>query len=323
MRVFIMNGYMPYGGNYMIYQLGCILYERFGSQCFVVLKAEKRKAKKQNTAKNIFHYRHQFESITIEEMEDAVTEKDIILAPSSCSSLMMGLRLPGRKLMYIQAFTTYNVLDGFFDYYVCVSGFVKRFIETTYGIDAPVIPAYITGDMPKGKPWDQRPPGSILALNKSYSGLFLQRFKDTMRARHPQAEFSVTYPPPRITQDELLKLMSEHRYVLSLMTCEGFSLMPLEAMACGCTVIGFHGCGGTEFMLPGVNCEVTGYPDFDGLCDKAANVLSDGAYAQRLVAEGLATAKIYSHAAFVTHWSDYFEKHMGLKPTVSSSRLPS
>jgi glycosyltransferase involved in cell wall biosynthesis len=31
---------------------------------------------------------------------------------------------------------------------------------------------------------------------------------------------------------------------------EGFGLPAAEAMACGCYVVGFHGCGGVEFFRP-------------------------------------------------------------------------
>ena len=31
---------------------------------------------------------------------------------------------------------------------------------------------------------------------------------------------------------------------------EGFGLPPVEAMACGCLVVGYHGHGGKEFLKP-------------------------------------------------------------------------
>lgn len=37
---------------------------------------------------------------------------------------------------------------------------------------------------------------------------------------------------------------------------EGFGLPPLEAMACGCVVVGFTGGGGSDFMFHGDNCLV-------------------------------------------------------------------
>jgi glycosyl transferase family 1 len=37
---------------------------------------------------------------------------------------------------------------------------------------------------------------------------------------------------------------------LSLSHKESFGLPPLEAMACGCIVAGFHGDGGREYMIP-------------------------------------------------------------------------
>ena len=45
---------------------------------------------------------------------------------------------------------------------------------------------------------------------------------------------------------------------------QGFGLMPLEAMAMGCTVVGFDGYGGRDYMRPDINCCVVPYPDIDG-----------------------------------------------------------
>jgi hypothetical protein len=49
---------------------------------------------------------------------------------------------------------------------------------------------------------------------------------------------------------EVARVLRESMIFLSFSQREGFGLPPLEAMACGCLVIGFHGLGGAEFFDP-------------------------------------------------------------------------
>lgn len=49
---------------------------------------------------------------------------------------------------------------------------------------------------------------------------------------------------------QVADVMRESMIFLSFSQREGFGLPPLEAMACGCLVVGFHGHGGAEFFDP-------------------------------------------------------------------------
>lgn len=50
------------------------------------------------------------------------------------------------------------------------------------------------------------------------------------------------------TRREAAEMLGESEVFLSLSHKESFGLPPLEAMACGCLVAGFHGDGGREYM---------------------------------------------------------------------------
>lgn len=52
------------------------------------------------------------------------------------------------------------------------------------------------------------------------------------------------------SEEEVARLLRECAFFLSFGYPEGCPLPPLEAMACGCTVIGYHGGGGREYFLP-------------------------------------------------------------------------
>lgn len=51
-------------------------------------------------------------------------------------------------------------------------------------------------------------------------------------------------------ETEIAQIFRESLIFLSFGSAEGFSLPPIEAMACGCIVVGYHGRGGKEFFKP-------------------------------------------------------------------------
>jgi glycosyltransferase involved in cell wall biosynthesis len=111
---------------------------------------------------------------------------------------------------------------------------------------------------------------------------------------------------------DLFAMMQRYRYALSLSASEGFGLMPLEAMLCGCAVVGFHGHGGLDYMSSGRNCEVVGYPAFEELVDSLVRVVTDDAHARALAAEGRRTALRYGIAPFRARWTRFFAEKMKL-----------
>jgi Glycosyl transferases group 1 len=66
------------------------------------------------------------------------------------------------------------------------------------------------------------------------------------------------------TELEVAELLRSSRIFLSFSQLEGFGLPPLEALACGCLVVGFHGFGGRElfrspFAVPVEDSDVVGF----------------------------------------------------------------
>lgn len=49
---------------------------------------------------------------------------------------------------------------------------------------------------------------------------------------------------------ETARLLRDSKLFLSFSKQEGFGLPPLEALACGCIVVGYHGSGGREYFHP-------------------------------------------------------------------------
>ena len=137
---YVVEGYVPNGGTYMAYHVARILHVDFGYDVRIVT-AECGGG--HEPIPGMFHYDPVFPCVALEGCEDLIREDDVLICNPSFSSLNLGLKVRGRKLMYAQGFTTFSVLDRFFDHYVAVSGFVRGFLAEVYGIAAPVIPAFV------------------------------------------------------------------------------------------------------------------------------------------------------------------------------------
>jgi glycosyltransferase involved in cell wall biosynthesis len=294
--VYVVGAYKPRGGGYVAYHLARLVAERFGHRCRVVsLRGE-------DGSHGLWTYPEHYEAVSVAEMESAISAEDLLIANPSFSQNELGLRVPGRKLMYVQGFGR-PVLDGFFDRYVCASDFLRELMGKLYEIDAPVIPPFIELDeIPAGPPWEERPPRRILVLAKTAGERLLARFHDAMRTQHPSVAYSLRMLD-EVPRAELFEQMSRHRFLLTLSPREGFGLPPLEAMAAGCTVAGFHGGGGTHYMRPGENSHVVAYPAMEALCAGMASLLTDDAAAQRLAAAGRETAVAYGRDVFERRWA--------------------
>jgi glycosyl transferase family 1 len=293
---------MPYGGTYMAYHLGRMLQLDFGWEVMAVTVDRERREN------SVQEYDVVFPTMNLDAMEQAITEHDILIANPSFSYLWFGPRLPGRKLMYIQHFNSFKLLDAYFDHYVCVSEIVSRFVSTVYGLSAPTIPPFIELERCLDAPaWRERPAGSILIHLKgdpALQQLLLDRLRRVVAPLAPEIRLDELLYDRPISHLNLLQRLGEYRYLLSLSVAEGFGLVPLEAMAMGATVVGFDGFGGRDYMEPGANCLTAAYPDTEKVGRRLVTAVRDQALAERLAQAGRITAQRYSYARFRSAWHE-------------------
>ena len=70
---------------------------------------------------------------------------------------------------------------------------------------------------------------------------------------------------------------------------EGFGLPPLEAMLCGCVVVGFDGGGGSAYLEHKHNALISSYPDLARLIELFHIALTQPSLAAKMVPSGLRT----------------------------------
>lgn len=118
--------------------------------------------------------------------------------------------------------------------------------------------------------------------------------------RLPGDEANVRWVPiDGASESTTAKVLGESAIFLALSELEGFGLPPVEAMACGGIVVGYHGCGGLEYATPenGYWCE-DGNPAacLQALRRVVALVRDDHPEVQRVLGAAAQTAARYTVA---------------------------
>src|SRR5882672_5243672 len=174
--------------------------------------------------------------------------------PTGWLAEMAQMHLPAKKVLFCQAqyyvFHSSIPVDRLaslgFSSIVCPSMIAKGFLERVFHLhDVSVIPCYIDPDLffPREK-----------VMQIAYLPHKLPREAEMLRAmlgtKYPHLR-SVPWRAIRdMSERETAELLGRSTIYLSLPFLESFGLVPLEAMASGCIVVGFHGYGGLEYATP-------------------------------------------------------------------------
>lgn len=309
-KAYIAGALIPTGGAYMAYHIGRLLYLHFGYELVDIHIYD--------TKTPIFQYDVPIATMGISEVESAISDEDVMVVNPSFSQFLFGLRLPGKKIMYIQDFRTFLLLDCHFDAYVSVSNVVSRYVKALYHIDTPVIPPFIRNtNLPPALPWDERPKDSALVYMKNPSRehqILLDHVKWRLSKEAPHIDLSQVVEGRGMTQDEFLRLIGSVRYFVNMSLAEGFGLVPLEAMAMGAMVTGVDGLAGSDYMRQGENAYTGSITNLRTLPDILKRAFEDEALAKKCVAGGLQTAAGYGHAPFKEAWLPILAKTLGRAP---------
>ncbi len=96
------------------------------------------------------------------------------------------------------------------------------------------------------------------------------------------------------SQQEIARFLGEADIFLAIGYPEGFALPPLEAMACGCAVVGFTGGGGLEHMIDGQTALVARDGDVERLSACLNRVLTDKKLKETLRENGVKKSREFS-----------------------------
>ena len=308
-NVYIIGASIQTGGAYMAYHIGRLLANHYGYAPVDVHLYE--------TGEMLFPYDITMKVVTPQDMEKSIRPDDIMVVNPSYSQFLFGLRLPGKKIMYVQDFRTFTLLDCHCDLYVGVSQLVARYVHALYGLSIPVIPAFIDTHGASGKPWQERPEGSALVFMKNPSRehhIALEYIRRRLEKTHPQIDLSQVLEGRSLTHPEFMERLGSVRYFFNLSLAEGFGLVPLEAMAMGALVTGVDGLGGRDYIRPGQNALTGSIRDLRRVPEIVARAFTDMALAEKCVENGMLTASHYTHDAFKAAWLPQLTQLTGKQP---------
>jgi glycosyltransferase involved in cell wall biosynthesis len=130
-----------------------------------------------------------------------------------------------------------------FERVVCQSTIAKGFLERVMGLpDVAVIPCYI--DRALFHPRPKTPQIALIPRKLPREAAAIQRI---FRFKYPQFAGIGWHLLKDTTERQTAEAFGRSMIVLSLPYLESFGLVPLEAMASGAIVVGFHGYGGQEY----------------------------------------------------------------------------
>lgn len=289
-KVFIYNGYDHYGGAYMLYQIGRVCHEAFGSQVFIIQNNKKERGKRR------FYYPYAFPAISVEEMKQSAEAHDLFFCNPAHSRLNFGSQLNCKKVMYLQGVTSYQDIDPHFDHYVSVSQFVKDHAKGKFGMDTFVIhPFIVQSTFQQGLPWEKRRDELLVLCYKretiSNLGELIKKYKKHLRIKKVG----------HLSQKQLAAGLSQHKYYLTLTSVEGFGLIPLEAMAAGAAVIGFDAFGSRDYFTDD-NSFVVPSGDYEHLIEKLEWIQNHPEIGKQIAEKGRETAGHFTYENFKQKW---------------------
>lgn len=294
----------PVGGVKVIYQ-HCMLLRELGFEAIPLMMGK---------YKGNF-YGYEVECKKYEEVLKDITPSDIIVATEF--EPYQGLMFKNaKKVLFVQNWLGLSTrlknndsyksyIDLGYDHVITCSDYCTNFVKAKMNISAVTITNGIDLNKFYPNPKD-RVKNKILAMSRKNP----DDLKYIVRAMQKSSfEFKVV---DGLSQDELIKEYQSADIFLATGYPEGFGLPPLEAMACGCVVVGFTGGGGNEFMHNNQTALIAEDGDVTGVVEKLKLLESNKALLESLRQRGLANAHNYSLEVTKKHLERFFKNFNGI-----------
>lgn len=191
-----------------------------------------------------------------------------------------------------------SYIDIGYDHVITCGEYSTRMVSKEMGIDATTITNGIDTSLFYPKE-ELRVKNRVLVLSRKNYDDFL-KIKELIDI---DVDFRVV---DGVTQEEMISEMRAADIFLSTGYPEGFGLPPLEAMACGCAVIGFTGGGASEYMIHNQTALVADDGDVNSLAIHLSEILTNEVLKERLREEGIKIAKGYDLSKMEDKIIDFF-----------------
>ncbi|RPJ09692.1 MAG: glycosyltransferase [Deltaproteobacteria bacterium] len=289
-RLFHPQKRYPTGGVQVIYQHVGML-QKHGVEAHVVHLGDFR----------VDWFEHAVEPITIDQAKIRIGQNDVLVVPERIPQWASEFSCR-RKLAFVQNWGLVENAVGRGDYadfgftgVVCCGSYLKNWMETHTAL-----PIWLVGngiDLEKFKPEPaNRRPGSLLYLRRKPTWILGDQALRRL-SPHLRRTLHAIVLPHYQTQHQMIEAYQQADIFIPLGFPEGFSLPPLEAMACGCAVVGFSGGGGLDFMKDGQTALVVPDGDVAMLAQAVERILTDSDLREKIRRNGMVEARTFGSRA--------------------------
>jgi hypothetical protein len=296
----------PVGGIKVMYQ-HCMILQELGYKAYPLILG--------NYVGNFFGY-----DIELKYFKDVgyiLTEEDIIVGAEFLPYEGVSF-IKAKKVLFMQNWINIdkgfkkedlnkNYIDIGYDYVMTCGNFCTEIVKKRMGINATTITNGIDHGKFLNKP-EERVPGRVLAMSRK-NLVDLQQITKQMNSKVAGFDLKII---DGLTQDKLIKEYQKADIFLATGYPEGFSLPPLEAMSCGCVVIGFTGGGASEYMIHNETALVSKDGDCFDVVKNLETVLADLKLKESLRAAGIVKAKSYTLDNTKKMLNDFYSNKVNL-----------
>ena len=287
-RRYVTRRQLPNGGVKIIYQ-HCELLRELGYEAWPVHLGRF----------SVRWFRHVLSPLSVAEASRLACASDVVLIPEVLPNAANLLPL-GHKVVLVQGWSTLERVLGTegryaplgFERALCCSPFLDRYMAqrepelprdtVVNGIDlARFIPAP-----------ERRVSGRVLVMMRKHAEEARAAIAQLPGAVRDAADWRLI--EQACGQEEMIRHYQSSDIFVATGYPEGFALPPLEAMACGCAVVGYSGGGGSAFMFDGETALVAPDGDVAALSAGIGRLLTDGALRERVRARGQSVACTFS-----------------------------
>lgn len=225
-----------------------------------------------------------------------IQEDDIIICPSTMYNAI-NLFSKGRRFLFVQNYSNYVIgsAEAYnYEGIITLKGFCENYIKQyteipVYSVLNGIDLSLFNFKVP------QKEKNSVLILyrkNKKIIDEFIENMPETIKKNF---NFDIQYK--HLHTHELIEQYKKHDIYLTFSYPEGFSLTPLEAMACGCIVGGFTGGGGDIYMENEKTALVCDDGDIYGIYKILERIINEDEIKEKLRINSIKKVKEFSMEA--------------------------
>jgi len=284
----VFRKHKPVGGIKVIYQ-HCIMLREMGYEVYPLVLGKYQG--------NFFGY--DIECKYINEVGYNLGKEDVVVATEFLPYQGLDFKF-AKKVLFMQNWINIDkrlkegdlgksYIDIGYDYVITCGQFCSDMVMKKMQIQATTI----TNGIDQEKFFEipgKRVSGRVLAMSRKNLA-DLERIVNLLESRGIAIDLQVV---DGLTQSELIIEYQKADVFLATGYPEGLPLPPLEAMNCGCVVVGFTGGGASEYMIDGLTALVSSDGDCLGVANKLEILLKNNELKESIRIAGIDKAKVYT-----------------------------